>query len=88
MPGNRKETMDTREMLRRLRKGQSNRAIAKAMKANRKTESRYRIWATRQVLGAVPLCPSWSQLRLADDRSQDIPERAMHPIGLGVTLFH
>lgn len=36
MSGNRKETMNIKEMLRRLQKGQSDRAIAKAMKVNRK----------------------------------------------------
>ena len=73
MPGNRKETMDIREMLRRLRKGQSNRAIAKAMKVNRKTVSRYRIWATEQGLVEGPL-PSLSDLqRLLDDTMAGSP---------------
>ena len=62
MPGTRKETMDIREMLRRLRKGQSNRAIAKAMKVDRKTVSRYRIWAREQGLVEGPL-PSLSDLQ-------------------------
>ncbi|HEC35057.1 MAG TPA: hypothetical protein ENI39_00810 [Anaerolineae bacterium] len=56
MPGKRKETMDIREMVRRLRKGQSDRAVARAMKVNRKTVGRYRAWATAQGLleGSLP----------------------------------
>ena len=67
MPGKRKETMDIREMLRRLRKGQSDRAIGKAMKIDRKTVGRYRTWATEQGLleGALP-CLSDLQ-RLLDE---------------------
>ena len=38
MPKKRKGTMDIREILRQLRKGQSDRAVAKAMGINRKTE--------------------------------------------------
>jgi integrase len=40
MPGNRKETMDVREILRRLQEGQSGQAIAEAMQVNRKTVGR------------------------------------------------
>jgi transposase len=56
MPGNRKETMDIREMLRRLQKGQSERAIASQMGVNRKTVGRYRVWALEQGLleGSLP----------------------------------
>ncbi len=50
MPGKRKETMDIREMLRRIRQGQSNRAIAKDMSVDRKTAARYRDWAEEQSL--------------------------------------
>jgi len=57
MPGKRKETMDIREILRRLRAGQSSRAIAKAMAVNRKTVGRYRTWAARQGLLEGPLVP-------------------------------
>jgi hypothetical protein len=42
VPGKRKETMDVREMLRHLRRGQSNRAVAKTMGMDRKTVARYR----------------------------------------------
>ncbi len=56
MPGKRKETMDIREMLRHLRRGQSNRTVAKTMGMDRKTVARYRTWATEQGLlgGALP----------------------------------
>ena len=50
MPGKRKETMDIREMLRHMRRGQSNRAVAEAMGIDRKTVARYRSWASEQGL--------------------------------------
>lgn len=68
MPGNRKETMDIREMLRSLQKGQSDRAIAKAMKVNRKTVGRYRTWAIEQGLLEEPL-PSLGDLQLLLDET-------------------
>ena len=56
MPGKKKETMDIREMLRHLRRGQSNRTVAKTVGIDRKTVARYRTWATEQGLleGALP----------------------------------
>ena len=56
MPGKRKDTMDIREILRRLRKGQSDRAVAKALGVDRKTVGRYRNWAAEQGLleGSLP----------------------------------
>ena len=56
MPGKRKATMDIREMLRRLRQGESNRAVAEAMQIDRKTVGRYRTWAAEQGLleGLLP----------------------------------
>jgi len=56
MAGKRKETMDIREMLRHLRLGQSNRAVAEAVGVDRKTVARYRSWATEQGLleGSLP----------------------------------
>jgi transposase len=42
--------MDIREMLRRLRQGESNRAVGEAMHIDRKTVGRYRIWAAEQGL--------------------------------------
>jgi len=62
MPGKRKETMDIREMMRRLRKGQSHRAIAKAMNVDRKTVGRYHAWAQEQGLLEGDL-PSLSDLQ-------------------------
>ena len=50
MPGKRKETMDIREMLRHMRRGQSNRAVAEPMGIDRKTVARYRSWASEQAL--------------------------------------
>jgi len=49
--------MDIREMLRRFREGQSNRAIAKEVGVDRKTAARYRDWAEGQGLLAGPLPP-------------------------------
>jgi len=73
MPGNRKETMDIREMLRCLQKGQSNRSVAKAMKVNRKTVGRYRTWAMEQGLLEEPL-PSLGDLqRLLDETMAGSP---------------
>ena len=57
MPGKRKDTMDIREILRRLRKGESDRAIAKALGVDRKTVGRYRKWAAEQELLEGPLLP-------------------------------
>lgn len=57
MSGQRKETMDIREMLRHMRQGQSNRAVAKAMGIDRKTVGRYRAWAAKQGLLTGPLPP-------------------------------
>jgi transposase len=56
MPGKRKETMDIREMLRYLQRGQSDRAVAEALGIDRKTVGRYRTWAVEQGLlgGALP----------------------------------
>jgi len=48
--------MDIREILRRLSKGQSDRAVAKALGIDRKTVGRYRSWAAEQGLltGSLP----------------------------------
>jgi transposase len=55
MPGRRKETMDVREMLRHLRGGASDRAIARALQVDRKTVQRYRRWAAKRGLLEGPL---------------------------------
>ena len=56
MPGKRKDTMDIREIVRRIRQGQSNRAIAKEIGIDRKTVGRYHTWAREQGLldGELP----------------------------------
>jgi transposase len=73
MPGKRKETMDVREILRHLRLGQSNRAVAKALGIDRKTVSRYRTWATEQELMEGPL-PHLSDLhKLVEETLNSAP---------------
>jgi len=73
MPGKRKETMDIRELLRHLRQGQSNRAVAKALGIDRKTVSRYRAWATEQGLLGEFL-PSLSDLhKLVEETLSSTP---------------
>ena len=64
MPGKRKTTMDIQEMVRRLRKGQSHRAIARAMNVDRKTVGRYAAWAQEQGLleGDLPSLPDLQRL--------------------------
>jgi response regulator of citrate/malate metabolism len=56
MPGMRKGTMDIREILRRLRKSQSDRAVARALGVDCRTVGRYRNWAAEQGLleGCLP----------------------------------
>jgi transposase len=49
--------MDIRELVRRLQRGQSNRAVAKALGIDRKTVARYRTWAAEQGLLTGPLPP-------------------------------
>jgi len=53
--------MDVREMLRQLREGQSDRAVARALQVNRKTVKRYRSWAAERGLLDGPM-PSLSEL--------------------------
>ena len=52
MPGKRKDTMAIREMLRRLHKGESDRAVAKAMGIDRKTVDRCGPSAPSQLVSA------------------------------------
>jgi len=61
MSGERKRTMEIREMLRRFQQGQSNRQIARDLGVNRKTVDRYRAWAVEQELLEAPL-PSLGDL--------------------------
>jgi transposase len=89
MPEKRKNTMDIREMLRRMRKGQSDRTIAKTMKMNRKTVGRYRAWATKQGLLEGPL-PSLSELqqRLEETMASPPPVVALRERKVEVAAIH
>jgi len=62
MPNRRKGTMDIREILRHLREGQSDRAIARDIGINRKTAASYRAWAGKHELLSGPL-PSLGDLQ-------------------------
>ena len=67
MPGKRKGTMDIREILRRVRLDQSDRAIADALSIDRKTIGRYRRWATEQGFLEGPLPPLGELHRSLDE---------------------
>jgi transposase len=73
MPGKRKGTMDIREMLRRIRHGESDRAVEEAMGINRKTVARYRAWATEQGLLDGPLPPLGELRRLMKETMKTTP---------------
>lgn len=68
MPGKRKESMDIREILRQIRRGLSDRAVAQATGVNRKTVARYRSWATGHELLTGPLPPLGKLHRLLKRR--------------------
>jgi transposase len=70
MPGKRKETMDVREIIRHLREGRSDRAIALATGVDRKTVARYRVWAVEHELLSRPLPPLGELHRMLDEMSQ------------------
>ena len=59
--------MDIREMLRHLRQGQSNRAVAKSVGIDRKTVARYRSWAVEQGLLEESLPPLNELQRLVEE---------------------
>ena len=67
MSGKRKDPMDIREILRRLRKGQSDRAVAQAIGIDRKTAGRYRTWAAEQGLLEGPVPPLEELSRLLEE---------------------
>jgi transposase len=73
MPGKRKDTMDIREILRRLRKGESQRTIAKALGIDRKTVGRYHEWAQAQDLLTGPLPPPTQLHHLLDETLSSPP---------------
>jgi transposase len=78
MPKKRKGTMDIREILRQLRKGQSDRAVAKAMGINRKTVARYRDWAAGQGLveGQLPSLAKLQRMLKESLQSPPPPQNA------------
>jgi hypothetical protein len=57
MAGRRKELMDVRDLIRHLRAMESDRAVARATGAHRRTVQRYRQWAQPHDLLAGPLPP-------------------------------
>jgi len=65
--------MDVREMLRHLRQGQSNRAVAKVMGIDRKTVARYRTWAGEQGLLEEPLLPLGKLHQLVEETLSSPP---------------
>lgn len=72
MPDRRTKTMDVRELLRHLRNGASNRAVARATKIDRKTVARYRAWADEYGLLTGPL-PSLTELQQLLDETMASP---------------
>jgi transposase len=73
MPGQRKETMDIRELLRYIQHGESDRAVEKATGVNRKTVARYREWATEQGLLEEALPPLGELHRLLKETMNTTP---------------
>jgi transposase len=73
MPGKRKKTMDIREILRHLRQGRSDRAIAAATGVDRKTVGRYRAWAAEQGLLSEALPPLGELHRLLEETMKGSP---------------
>jgi transposase len=55
MAGRRKDLMDVRELIRHLRVSESDRAVARATGAHRRTVQRYRQWAAEHALLRGPL---------------------------------
>jgi transposase len=65
--------MDIREILRRLRAGQSNRAVARATGIDRKTVGRYRAWAAKHGLLSGPLPPLGELHQLVEETLKGPP---------------
>ena len=65
--------MDIREMLRHLRRGQSNRAVAEALGIDRKTVARYRCWAAEQELLEDTLPPLSELQELVEEMLSSSP---------------
>ena len=73
MPGKTKRTMDIHEILRHLRQGRSDRAVAAATGVDRKTVRHYRVWAVEQGLLRGPL-PRLGELnRLLEETMKSSP---------------
>ena len=74
MPGKRKDIMDIREILRRIRQGQSDRAIARELGINRKTIGHYHTWAQERGLlnGELPGMDELQRL-VEESLSNDAP---------------
>lgn len=64
MPGRRKKTVDIRELILRIRRCKSDRAVQRATGVHRQTVKRYRAWAAEQGLleGSLPPLPDLEQL--------------------------
>jgi transposase len=73
MSGRRTEVLDIREMLRQMRLGASDRAIAQALQASRNTVKKYRLWATEQNLLAGELPPTDRLLALLQATIPEAP---------------
>jgi len=65
--------MDIREIVRRLRQGQSDRAIAAAVGVDRKTVGRYRVWASEQGVLSGALLPLGELNRLLEETMRGSP---------------
>ena len=73
MSGRRTDVLDIREMLRQMRLGASDRAIAKALPASRNTVKKYRMWATEQKLLTGELLPTDRLLALLQATIPEAP---------------
>ena len=73
MSGRRADVLDIREMLRQMRLGASNRAIAEALQASRNTVKKYREWAKEQGLLTGELPPTECFLALLQATMPEAP---------------
>jgi transposase len=73
MSGRRTDVLDIREMLRQMRLGASDRAIAKALPASRNTVKKYRKWASEQQLLTGELPPTDRLLALLQATLPEAP---------------
>jgi len=73
MSGRRADMLDIREILRRVRLGESDRAIVKALGVSRKTVRKYRQWAEQAGLPAGELPPTEQLSALLQTRLPEAP---------------